>query len=80
MRHNEPESSQVISARPEALAEKALLPTHEHLDDLLDEALKDTFPASDPVSIAVTSNEVDSFAAIKRRSPSPEHHDPAKST
>jgi len=80
MRRNEPESSQVNSARPEALAEKALLPTHEHLDDLLDEALKDTFPASDPVSIAVTSSDVDSSAAIKRRSPSPEHHDPAQPT
>ncbi len=27
------------------------LPNHDHLDDLLDEALADSFPASDPVAI-----------------------------
>ncbi len=25
----------------------------EHIDELLDEALKDTFPASDPIAVAV---------------------------
>ncbi len=34
-----------------------LTPTEaQHLDDLLDEALRDSFPASDPVAISVERN------------------------
>jgi len=35
-----------------------------HIDDLLDEALKGTFPASDPVAIGVTSQD-DQAAPLK---------------
>lgn len=35
-------------------AEQGQAPWREHVDALLDEALSDTFPASDPVAIDVT--------------------------
>jgi hypothetical protein len=32
---------------------RAVQPDHDHLDELLDQALADSFPASDPVAIDV---------------------------
>jgi hypothetical protein len=53
---------------------RTLLPAAmEHLNELLDEALKETFPASDPIAIDVdlksTQNEVISTASTSRSDP-----------
>jgi hypothetical protein len=50
---------------------RTLLPAAiEHLNELLDEALKETFPASDPIAIDVdlrsTQNEVIGTASTSR--------------
>jgi hypothetical protein len=46
---------------------KSISAATDHLNDLLDEALKETFPASDPVAIAV---DAEPAAAAAPHSPS----------
>jgi len=40
-----------MSANPKSRRPAVAPPDHRHLDDLLDEALAQSFPASDPVAI-----------------------------
>jgi hypothetical protein len=47
---------------------KSVSAAADHLDDLLDEALKETFPASDPVAITVDAEPA--LAAPAPHSPS----------
>jgi len=47
---------------------KSISAATDHLNDLLDEALKETFPASDPVAIAVDAEPA--LAAPAPHSPS----------
>jgi hypothetical protein len=41
------------------LSTKLQRPDAAHLDEILDEALRQTFPASDPVAIAITKPQPD---------------------
>ena len=42
--------------------------TRAHMNDLLDEALKETFPASDPIAINVDLESPDHETAVTARS------------
>ena len=59
----------MLRKRPRTLLPAAI----EHLNELLDEALKETFPASDPIAIDVdlrsTQNEVIGTASTSRSNP-----------
>ena len=45
-----------------AKAEPPRKPNPKHIDDLLDEALNESFPASDPIAVAVERKPADPTA------------------
>jgi len=60
-----------------AKAEPPREPNPKHIDDLLDEALNESFPASDPTAIAVERGPSDPVAA-KPRADRPKKADPSR--
>ena len=49
-----------------AKAEPPRKPNPKHVEDLLDEALNESFPASDPVAVAIEHGPFDPVAAKPR--------------
>jgi len=51
-----PKTRKASEASTRVVNETARARKHSHLDQLLDEALRETFPASDPIAISVEVN------------------------